>query len=160
MDENYATTRIIEKRARRAMPKRGALRNARIAVINDGSCEGEVNAYIVKKLIKDAKKATQLRKTPKDGAYEFIALPETADQKAAQFLDFMLNSQRKKSRGNAIRLLKDSLGSEAASYARIKRIKYAKKEKQKPEAALLVEKLEKRLKGATFALAKASERLR
>ncbi len=156
MEGNYSVVRIIEKRARRALPRRGALRNARIAVVNDGSCEGEVNAYLMKKLVKACKKAAQLRKAPKEGLYEFVAIPETADQRAARFLDFMLSSKRTEGTRNPIMLLKDTLRREAASYARIKRIKYAKKGKKASEAGLLLEKLEKGLKGATFSLSKAS----
>lgn len=159
MNAENSLARIIEKRAKKALLKACISRNARIIVVNDGSCEGEVNAYLVKRLAGTAV-AKEAKSIPKGSEYDFAALPDTADSIATEFLDLMLNSKKMKGRMNAVRLLKGSLSSEVASYARIKRIKYTKKEKSSSDAALLLEKLEKGCKGTAFALAKASIHLK
>ncbi len=159
MNADNRLVSIIERRAKKAFLNSGIPRNARIAVLNDGSCEGEVNACLAKKLA-GAATVREIKRVPLRNAYDFVALPDTADRIAAELLDFMLNSKDVKVPGRAVRLLKGSLSSEVASYARIKRIKYAKKEKSLSDAALLIEKLEKSCKGRAFALAKASHHLK
>ena len=149
--------KVVEKRARKRLAKRRIMKDSRVLVVNDGRCEGEVNSYLVKKLVTSTKNI-EYAKNLHGNSYDFVALPDTADTEAERFLDFMLNSNVIKSQKNAVKLLKDSMASEVADYAKIKRIKYAKKMKES-SISLLLERLD-RYKGTKFALAKISEKIK
>ena len=146
----------VEKRAKKTLSKSGILKDSGIMVVNDGSCEGEVNANLVKKLVTATKNIKYVKNIPENSSsYDFISIPDTADTQAEELMDFMLNANAEKSPAGAVRLLKDSLGSEVAAYAKTKRIKYRKRETCTDVAALIY-KLENRCKGTIHALAKAS----
>jgi len=149
--------KVIEKRARKRLSKSGIARDSRVVVVNDGSCEGEVNAFLIKKLVTITKNIKYVKKLQKN-TYDVVSVPDTADKEAERFLEFMLNFSSAKDMKRAVKLMKDSLSSEVAAYAKIKRIKYAGKNHMS-DVALLLERLE-RNKGTKFALAKLSERIK
>ena len=60
---------------------------------------------------------------------------------------------------SVIRLLRESLSTEAAAYAEIKNIKY-RQSTTSSEIALLLDKFEERYKGTKHGLAKTSEKLK
>tara|TARA_Y100000310_G_scaffold345848_1_gene471288 strand:+ start:5453 stop:5908 length:456 start_codon:yes stop_codon:yes gene_type:complete len=148
--------KTIEKRTRKEISK-NSVRNAKILVVNDGNCNGEVNAYLIKKIVTITDKINYAKKMRNNKDYDFISVSDTADDEANRFLEFMLNSSKEKSPKKIIKLLKKSLSSEVFAYAEIKRIKYSKKTKSS-EISLL-DKLEEQYKGSKQGLSKASEKL-
>jgi len=147
---------VIERRARKILGKSGLFRNAKILAINDGSCEGEVNAHLIKKIIRVTQNIDFGKNYPKTGAYDFIASPDTADSQAEYFLEGMLGSNEDMPEDRMIRLLGDSLASEVAAYAKLKGIKCVKRT-TRSDVAVLAENFEKKHKGAKFGLAKSSK---
>ena len=149
--------KIVEKRARKAIQKKGVLPNAKIIVVNDGSCEGEVNLYLAGKF---RLKNLEVRSEAKTGAgSSFVCIPDTADKIAGDFLDSMLNSgsaARKGKPENTIRLLGDSLSEEVLAYAKAKRISF--RDRKEPSAVeSLLNNLESQHRGSKFALSKSAE---
>jgi len=147
---------VIEKRAKKALRTSGLFRNAKILAINDGSCEGEVNAHLIKKIITVTEKIDFSKNYPKSEAYDFIAISDTADRQAEIFLEGMLGPNEDTPGGAMIRLLGDSLATEVAAYAKLKGIKCVKRAITS-DVAVLAENLEKRHKGAKFGLVKSSK---
>ena len=148
--------KVIEKRARKTLGKSGLFRNAKILAINDGSCEGEVNAHLIKKIIRVTEKIDFSKNYPKNGAYDFISSSDTADSQAEYFLEGMLGSNEDMPEDRMIRLLGDSLASEVAAYAKLKGIKCVKRTTTS-DVGVLAENLEKKHKGAKFGLVKSSK---
>ena len=148
--------KAIEKRARKILGKSGLFRNAKILAINDGSCEGEVNAYLIKKIIRVTEKIDFGKDYPETVAYDFIASPDTADSQAEYFLEGMLGLNENMPEDRMIRLLGDSLSSEVAAYAKLKGIKCVKRTTMS-DVGVLAENLEKKHKGAKFGLVKSSK---
>ncbi|MBS3132722.1 hypothetical protein J4470_01155 [Candidatus Woesearchaeota archaeon] len=150
--------RAVERRARKRLSKIGITGDCRVLVVNDDSCEGQVNAFLIKKLVTATKNIKHAKNLGKNSRYDFVSFADTADMAAERFLGLMLDSSLKRCQKHAIKLLRGSLSKEVAAYAKIKRIKYAKKNKLS-DIALLLERLE-RYKGTKFALAKLSERVK
>ncbi|MBI2664494.1 hypothetical protein HYX10_04085 [Candidatus Woesearchaeota archaeon] len=136
----------VEKKARKALPK--ITGNSRILVINDGSCEGKVSEYLARKLITITE--VSCSKLPKEG-YDVVLHAHTADKKASDLLEFMLESRKTEP---AQSLLGQLLRKEIAAYAKIKNIAC-----DAEKSGQMVEKLEQRSKGSTHALARVSEEI-
>ena len=149
-------TKVVEKRARKELGRARIAKGAKIAIVNDGSCQGAVNEFIARKLITIAK-LTVLKKAPQQG-HGLILLPDTADTEAQRFLEAMLGRKSRAIVPSGAKLLRDSLGSEVRVYAAIKRIKYKASEK-KTDVAELIGKLEEKYRGTTFSLAKSARQL-
>ncbi len=147
----------VERRAKRVLSKAGIARKSRVLVVNDKSCEGAVALFVAKKLIALPQLAVAAS-IPKKSRYGFIIVPCSADAVAESFLGFMLNNV-KLPQGKHIELLKGSLSSELAAYARIKRIKY-KQGRKSSDTAVLLERLESAYTGSKFGLAKSRERMK
>ena len=151
--------RIIEKRARKAIQNKGVFPEAKIRVVNDGSCEGEVNLHLARKLF--GLKNIGVSAKPETGAESsFICVPDTADKTAADFLHSMLNSDvlagNKADAVVKIRLLGDSLSEEVLAYAKAKGISFRAK-KEVSSIKSMIDGLEAKYKGTKFALAKSAE---
>ena len=152
--------KTIEKRARKAMQKKGIRPSSKIMVVNDGSCEGEVNLHLAGELFDP--KNTKVKAELETGS-DFICVPDTADKIAGDFLDSMLNSgipvQDEAGSNAIIRLLGDSLSEEVFAYAKTKAIQF-REGKQSYVTVPIIDKLEERHKGTKFALAKSAKMLK
>ena len=144
--------RVVEKRAKKALSSH-PVRNASIVIVNDGSCAGQVNAYLVNTLVTKAKSIRQVKEPPKGDVMVF--LPNTADMEAEELLEFMFKSR---SRSKSVKLVKDSLESELIVYAKIKGIKHRSR-KKKSDTAVMLDEIEKSFKGSKYSLARAAEKL-
>ena len=152
--------KIVEKRARKAMRNKRILPDSGVLLVNDGSCEGEVNLHLAGKLLDP--KNIKVKAEPENGS-DFICVPDTADKIAGDFLDSMLSSNvfagdEKKTTG-VIRLLGDSISEEVHAYAKEKGIEF-REGKEKSAINSMTDRLEQKHKGTKFALAKSAEILK
>lgn len=151
--------RTFEKRAAKARHRAKLFRGARLALVNSGNAPGEVNLYLFRKLVTIEGNVKVLKKLPKNSErYDFVFVPETADDRAGQLLKRMLGSHDEDSPKNFVRLLGDSMLKDAESYADIKKIMHAP-EGRKSEEFCMLHRMEDRYKGTVHALAKAAEQL-
>ena len=81
--------KIVEKRARKAIQNKSAFQ--KIAVVNDGSCEGEVNRYLAEKTL--GKEKIEVSKEQKSRK-EFVCVPDTADKTAERLIEVVLGPQK------------------------------------------------------------------
>jgi len=145
---------LVEKRARKEL--RGLFRDAKILVVSDGSCRGEVNFYLAKKLVSithNIKKSSAV-----ESEFDFVFLPNTADTEAEKFIHSMLGNGESQS-PKAVKLLKNSLMKEVEKYAKIKGIEYEIPDEPKSDEAEMLDGLENKYKGTKFALVKVSKEL-
>ena len=151
--------RTVEKRAAKARHRAKLFRGARLALVNSGNAAGEVNLHLFRKLVTIEGNVRILKKPPKNPErYDFVFVPETADDMAGQLLKRMLGSHDEASPKNFARLLGDSTLKDAESYAGIKKIRHAPDGRTSEEFQML-RRMECRYNGTVHALAKAAEQL-